>query len=330
MRINKSYEYAVSLLSPELRNVLTDLSEEIRETTYEIRIRKNKPITLYGKYNTVFVCKDGTCSSKPSENSLKVTGDLLQDSFNRICSYSVHTHQKDINNGFITTKYGNRVGVCGTAVCEDNKIRSIKNITSLNIRISKEIPGCGEKIAKELNGESIIIAGPPNSGKTTVLRDIIRHISGGLTGTYIKTAVIDERREISAITDGEICADLGFCTDILDGYPKSKAIDIAVRTLSPEYIVCDEISRDDEIESIEHGTNSGIKFIVTVHAGNEDEIMSRKQIEKLINTYSFSKLYLLDSKDNIGKIKAEYNVGELRNEIYRRKLGYSSMYADRL
>ena len=329
MKEHNSTDYAISLLPERIRKVLSGLSDEIKNTAYEIRLRENKPVTLFGKYGTVFISSDGTCSSKPSENSIFISKAEMTDCFSRMCEFSVHTHQRDINNGFVTTKFGNRVGLCGTAVCKNGDIHNIRDVTSLNIRIAKEIYGCADELIRSFSGESIIIAGPPNSGKTTILRDFIRQLSDGKTGRYIKTAVVDERRELSAKADGKIINNLGITCDVLDSYPKKDAIDIAVRTLSPEFIICDEISTDEEIESIKRGVNCGVKFIVTAHASNIDEILHRKQIEELINTYSFRRLYLLDSKDNIGRIKAEYDVGELRNEIYRCRIGFDAVCIDR-
>ena len=330
MKELNSMDYAISMLPDRLRKIVSDIDEEIKNSVYEIRLRENRPVTLFGKYGTVFISCDGICSSKPSKNSITISTDEINDCFGRLCEFSVHTHQRDINNGFITTKFGNRVGLCGTAVCENGTIHNIRDITSLNIRVAKEIYGCADWLISNFKGESIILAGPPNSGKTTVLRDFIRQLSEGKTGIYIKTAVIDERRELSAKADGKISNDLGITCDVLDSYPKGEAIDIAVRTLSPEFIICDEISTAEEIESIKRRINCGVKFVVTVHASNVEEILHRKQIEELINTYSFRKLYLLDSKDNIGRIKAEYDVGELRNEIYRSRISFDTMCIDRL
>ncbi|MBE6747137.1 MAG: stage III sporulation protein AA [Ruminococcaceae bacterium] len=329
MKIKNSTEYAINLLPSRVREILTQLSPEIMNTAYEIRLRENRPLTLFGKYGTVFIDEKGICSSKFSDSSIIISKDEINECFGRICEFSVHSHQKDINNGFVTTDFGNRVGICGTAVCENGVIRSIRDITSLNIRIAKEFFGCADGLINDFNGESLIIAGPPNSGKTTVLRDFARQLSNGKTGRYIKTAVIDERREISAKFGGQIINDLGITCDVLDSYPKKDAIDIAVRTLSPEFIICDEISTLEEIESIKRGINCGVKFAVTVHAGSIDEILHRRQIEELIDTYSFRKLYLLDNSDNIGRIKAEYDIGELRNEIYRCRIGFDNVYTDR-
>lgn len=59
--------------------------------------------------------------------------------------------------------------------------------------------------------------------------------------------VLDERFELSA--DG---FDLGACTDILQGYPKQEGLSHAVRCLSPEYIVCDELGENDFRRYVRH------------------------------------------------------------------------------
>lgn len=49
--------------------------------------------------------------------------------------------------GFITIAGGHRVGIVGTVVTEKDKIININNISSLNIRIAREIIGAGKKIS---------------------------------------------------------------------------------------------------------------------------------------------------------------------------------------
>lgn len=48
--------------------------------------------------------------------------------------------------GFITIAGGHRVGIVGTVIEENNKIININNISSLNIRIAREILGASKKI----------------------------------------------------------------------------------------------------------------------------------------------------------------------------------------
>ena len=96
----------------------------------------------------------------------------ISDTFNRLCSYSIHTHQADINNGFITVKGGHRIGICGTVVVRDNKVYNIKNISSVNIRIACEIKGCSDFI--DFSVKNLLVISPPCCGKTTLIRDLCR------------------------------------------------------------------------------------------------------------------------------------------------------------
>ncbi len=318
----ENFDNAVKYISKRIRAFLEEIPPSVKSDTYEIRLRSGRPVSLFGAYGTLFVGCDGKISMDYTSSVIS-SPEEVRDIFNRICSYSIYTFQRCINRGYIPLENGNRAGVCGTAVCENDSITSVKDITSVNIRLAREVVGCADSIISraDFDKESIIIAGAPSSGKTTLIRDITRQLGGGLNGKYRKICVIDERREISGIMNGVITNDIGITTDVLDSYPKSEAIDIAVRTLSPEIIVCDEVSTEYEINAVKSGVNCGAKFIVTVHAGNEEEIFSRKQIEELISTFSFSKLFLLDRGENIGKIKREYDTGEILNEINRRRNG---------
>ena len=324
----KNFNSAVKYISNKYRDMFLSLDDEFKINTYEIRFRSDRPVSFIGAYGTKFLSADGNICKCP-DNPLKFSYEDIKDTFNRICAYSVYAFQKCINRGYIPMENGNRAGVCGTAVCEKDNIISVKDITSINVRISKEIKGLADELLMSANPEqeSFIIAGPPSSGKTTLIRDIARQISSGKNEKYIKTAIIDERREISGISNGIITNDVGFSSDVLDSYPKSDAIDIAVRTLSPEVIICDEVATDYEIAAIRNGVNCGVNFIVSVHVAGEEDIYIRKQIRELLMTYSFKKLFLLGTGENIGKIIKEYNSEEIINEIRHRYGNASDNFA---
>lgn len=328
--MTENFDSALSSVSPRLRKILSGLSYEIKNTTYEIRMRSERPLTLIGKYGTVFIFENSTCTGKYSKDCVKVSAEEIKDTFNRVCSYSIHTFQRSINNGYIPMQNGNRAGVCGTAVCDKDNVVNVKDITSLNLRISKQIIGSADDILPifEESTGGVIIVGTPNSGKTTVLRDLIRQLSSGKSGKYYKVCAIDDRREISAVCDGIVTNDIGITCDILDSYPTAKAIDIAVRTLSPDIIACDEISTEEEVAAITKGVNCGVRFIVTMHAGNYEELLERKQLEELLETRSFAKVILLGTGESIGKIKAVYDSKELINEIYLHRVGGAFMFTD--
>ncbi len=291
----------IPCLSDGITCALAQLNGQILRELTEIRIRKNLPLVLAAGKNIYFITSKGKLLNHCSEFAYVVEEDEFDVVFRRLCNYSVHCEIDNLINGYITVKGGNRVGVCSTAAKTNGVITAVKDVTSLNIRISKEIKDCAKPILNILyvaEFPSIIVASPPGGGKTTFLRDFARLLSGGFNNQYIKTAVIDERNEIACKDEDGIGADIGVNTDVITGFPKANGIEMAVRTLSPDMIICDEISSEQEIEAMKNGFLSGAAFAVSVHAKSKEQLMNKHIVRSLIATREFSYIVLLKNYTN--------------------------------
>ncbi len=248
--------------------ILTCLSPQIKEkilmypTINEIRMRKNLPLCFTVGNNTVIT------DHIVSEGEIKF-------SVNAFCKNSVHTYFENIKNGFIPFDDGCRIGVCGKAVCEGNRIINISDISSLNIRLPSEKNDITDELIKNLRIDSgLLIYSPPCYGKTTLLRKIISFYSSPPYNKRI--AVIDSRNELM-FADDEVFPSV----DVFSGYPKAIAIDIAVRVMSPEIIVCDEIGLNDDTNALMECRNCGVSLVCSAHAKSIQELMKRKNIRYL-------------------------------------------------
>lgn len=306
-----AFNSSIDFLPAKLKKILSGIPNEIKSKTYEIRIRTGKPIVLITSDCTMLADDNGRVTFIFSDDLYKVSREEITDAFNRLCNYSVYSHLHSISQGFITLQTGHRVGICGTAVVENGSVTSIRDINSLNIRIAREFKGCADEILSNVfknKLKNVIIAGPPSSGKTTLLRDIARQISNGRFGEYYKVSVVDERCEISPVSDGICVCDVGVNTDILSSFSKSDGIMCALRTLSPQLIICDEIGKLDECEAIKSGLNSGVNFVLSIHASSEDELKNKPQILSLTENGFSATAVLLSSVPC--KIKSCFQIGE--------------------
>lgn len=291
----------IPCLSDGINAALSQLSAPALNAVTEIRLRKNLPLVLCAGRNVYFITSKGKLLNHCSEYAYKVDEEEFDVVFRRLCNYSVHCEIDNLINGYMTVKGGNRVGVCSTAVKTNGTVTAVKEITSLNIRISKEVKDCAKPILNLLyvnDFPSIIVASPPSGGKTTFLRDFTRLLSSGFNNRYVKTAVIDERNEIACKDDGCITADLGVNTDVITGFSKPEGIEMAVRTLAPQMIICDEVSSLKEIEAMKNGFLSGTAFAVSVHAKSKEQLMNKHIVRNLIATREFSYVVLLKDYTN--------------------------------
>lgn len=249
-----------------LRKISDAAFEEIRE----IRLRTDRPAAVTLKDSIRYITADGNFTYA-SETAPNVSSEDIKRTFEAVCQYSIHSFQKEIAEGFVTVKGGHRVGICGTF-----SGGTVKNIGSLNFRAAKEVIGCSDELFGKIFGKglcSLLIAGAPGSGKTTILRDISRRL-----GKYYRTALIDERGELAAVWNGIPQNDVGVNTDVFDGYDKPTGIMTAVRVMSPQIVICDEIGSGDDMEAVRTALQSGVRVAASIHASSLDEL-GRKGID---------------------------------------------------
>ncbi len=312
----KKFDQAASFTGVPIRRLLLNLPEMIKKNAQEIRLRSGRPLMVSGTNGDFFITEGGRESYIYSQSSVKVTLNDIEDCFNLICGHSVYTHQSGICNGYVTVQGGHRAGIVGTAVIHNGNINAIRDVSSINIRIAKQYKGIADNLFEKISGleqKSVIVAGPPSSGKTSVLRELARLFSSE-PGGFMKTVIVDERDEIAACLNSIPQNDVGISSDVLSGYSKEKAVTIALRSMSPQNIIIDEITTDEEVAKIESGLNSGVNFYLSAHACNRNELLRRKPVRKLLETGEFGAVAFMESKNNPSKIKEFVLAGELLHE----------------
>ncbi len=313
----KNFLYAISFTTPRIQSYLQKLSEQTVSIIQEIRLRVNSPIVIVTSQGSSYLTNTGKLSLIISLGCVVPTENEIYETVNKMCGYSMHSHYEDLLNGYITLPNGSRVGVCGTAVFEKDKVKGIDNISSVNIRIPRAVRGVANELFENLflnETPNIIIAGAPSTGKTTMLRDIALQLGTGRTGKYFKVCVIDERKELFPRKMKLI--ESGANIDVLLGFPKIKGIPMAVRSMSPEYIICDEIGGLDETEKIIDGINCGVSFVLSMHAKSIDELRRKQSYKVLVNNGDFLYTVMLESTEKPCKIERIYNSYEVLNEAH--------------
>lgn len=321
------FDEAVDGLPQSWGEILHFLPRSVKEHAAEIRFRTGRPVSITAGSKNYYITKLAALTENPDNHCLSIDKRGMEELVLHLCGYSLHSHQDDLVQGFVTLKGGHRAGLCGTAVTQKNELCSVKQVSSVNLRIAREVKGCAQEFVRRVFADglcNVLVAGSPASGKTTLVRDAVRLLS-----RQTRIALVDERSEIAASANGVPQNDVGVLTDVLDGYPKAQGILSAIRSLSPDLIVCDEIGSTEDIEAVEAGTNSGIHILATVHAANLEELIRKRPVQELVDHGGIDAIVFLKSRQSPGKIERIIKVGEEYAQIAGKRLDYCLVHGVR-
>lgn len=253
----------LSLIPQDLRGEVDRLG---KDTLQELRLRIGKPAEL--------ITAQGVCyfPGRVTEADIRFTVNMAS----RYSPWAAETAAK----GYITAPGGHRIGVCGNVTVDRGTVTGMQSITSLNIRVARDIDNVGDRLMPRGN---TLILGPPGSGKTTLLRSLARIVAQRET-----VAVVDER--------GELFPDhfeQGRRMDVLSGCAKGQGIDMVLRSMGPQWIAVDEITAQEDCDALKKALWCGVKLIATAHASTAEDLHRRSVYKPLAEWGIFDTLVVM-------------------------------------
>jgi stage III sporulation protein AA len=298
----------ISYLSPPIRELFCCLKKDVYAQLEEIRLRCAQPVLLKIGDKDFSIDEQGQMNSSINRG-YRVSEDDIYRTVAAISDNSLYAFEEDIKRGFITVPGGHRVGLAGQVVMKGHEICNIKDFSGLCFRIAREVRDCARPLlhhicdSKKCRVKNTLIVSAPRCGKTTILRDIARLLSNGDISRACNIVVVDERSEIAGSFRGIPQLDLGPRTDVLDSCPKALGMIIAVRALSPQVIITDEIGRKEDVEAIQECVNAGVAVVSSIHAGNLEELQKKPLLKELLSMGIFQCAIFLSRRKGPGTVE---------------------------
>ena len=278
---DKAWLQAIGCLPP-LRAAQLGALENQREVE-ELRLRAGRPPSVR------------RAGGERELELAAVTAQELREILSRAARYSVHSYAESLKHGYITLAGGHRLGVCGTAAEENGQVIGVRGLSSVNLRIARQITDVAAQIAPWIGEDapqSVLLLSPPGFGKTTLLREWVRLISDrGYT-----VAIADERSEVAALADGVPQFAVGRCTDVLENCTKKQAALMLLKTMSPALLAFDEITAPEDVEAVSLCAHCGTAVIASAHAADVDDLRQRPLYRALLALHVFGYAVLIERK----------------------------------
>lgn len=291
----------IPILPESIRQLLRQLNPNICERVEEIRLRVGRPLEVIvaGKPHYPIENKDYYI----------VKADDAKYLLSQLSQYSLYAFEEELRRGFITIQGGHRVGLAGKVVLENGQVKTLRDISSFNIRIARQTIGVAESLVSQLYDRrwlNTLFIGPPQAGKTTMLRDLARLISEGMPSKNIpplKVGIVDERSEIAASMKGVPQLELGMRVDVLDGCPKAEGMMMLIRSMSPDVLIVDEIGRKEDVFAVQEALYAGVKVMTTAHGFTVEDIEHRPELNVLFKLQAFERCVELTRTTRPGVVR---------------------------
>ncbi len=328
-RIDGRFGELLPVLPAHLREILGRIPAEVLKNLEEIRLREERPLMLVYGGRDGFVTPRSTIQELPGEPdpAYITTREDTAKTLQLMSHSSLYALEEEFRNGFLTLPGGHRVGFVGKGITEGGRLKTLKNISGFNIRLAREILGAADEVLPRLvatlsvdgkdvstdvskvvsNVLSTLIISPPQCGKTTLLRDLARQISDGISALGLigrKVGIVDERSEIAGCFNGVPQNNVGVRTDVLDTCPKAEGIMLLLRSMSPEVVVTDEIGREEDVDAVEEACHAGVAVIATAHGHDLGELLRRPGTGRLIRDGHFQRAVILSRRRGPGTVEA--------------------------